>query len=281
MLGKIKEAARSFRRRRALAALPLHGYSRDEAGIRFVDLLNDEDLERLNAMLDWNAFTVDRRGRRFGGIAWSGKRIEPQEVPDRRIVLMSSHYDLADKHVLEVGCFEGVHTVALAQSAKSVTAIDARIDNVVKTIVRCAMYGLHPTVFRFDLEQKYDEYECLAADYCHHVGVLYHLKDPISHLIALGNVIREGLMLDTHYCLDGDANLSYESNGRRYEYMWYREFGAKEVFSGMYDHAKWLRLDDIVGTLKQTGFAEVEILEKRAERNGPRVLLMAKKGPAA
>lgn len=278
MLGKIKEAARSLRRRRALAALPLSGYSRSEAGIRFVDLLSDGDLERLNAMLDWNAFTVDRHGRRFGGIAWSGKRVEAQEVPDRRIALMNSRCSLANKHVLEVGCFEGVHTVALAQSAKSVTAIDARIENVVKTIVRCAMYGLHPTVFRFDLEQKYDEYERLAADYCHHVGVLYHLKDPISHLVALGNVIREGLMLDTHYCLDGDANLSYDANGRTYQYMRYREFGTKEVFSGMYDHAKWLRLDDIVGTLKQTGFSEVEILEKRAERNGPRVLLLAKKG---
>ncbi len=59
MLGKIKEAARSLRRRRALAALPFIGYSWSEAGIRF-DLLTEGELERLNATLDWNALTVER-----------------------------------------------------------------------------------------------------------------------------------------------------------------------------------------------------------------------------
>ena len=45
----------------------------------------------------------------------------------------------------------------------------------------------------------------------------------------------------------------------------------------MYDYAKWLKLDDIVSLLKESGFNQVEIIEKRNERNGSRVLLMAQK----
>jgi hypothetical protein len=29
-------------------------------------------LAELNALLCWRAFTVDRQGRRFGGVAWAG-----------------------------------------------------------------------------------------------------------------------------------------------------------------------------------------------------------------
>ncbi len=268
---------RLIRRRRALAALPLKGYQNGRVKTEFVERLADDDLAKLNSMLEWNAFTVDSRGRRFGGAAWGGKRDEPQSIPDRRIALMAESFNLADRNVLEVGCFEGIHTVALCQYAGHVTAVDARIENVVKTIVRCAMFGFHPTVFKFDLESQYDEYDRVAADFCHHVGVLYHLKDPIRHLYALGRVIREGIMLDTHYCDDEEATLRYEVGGHTYQYKRYQEFGEKEVFSGMYDHAKWLRLGDLVDVLKAAGFAKVQVLEKRAERNGPRVLLLAQK----
>ena len=72
-------------------------------------------------------------------------------MPDRRIVLMNEQFDLADKHVLEVGCFEGIHTVSLAMLARKVTALDARMENVVKTIVRSAMFGFTPTRANYSL----------------------------------------------------------------------------------------------------------------------------------
>ena len=257
--------------------VPFKGYTENLSETPHVDPLSDEDLAELNRLLKWRCFTADARGRRFGDAAWAGKRCEPQAIPDPRIVSMHERFDLSDKHVLEVGCFEGVHTIGLSLFARRVTAVDARVENVVKTIVRCALFGHHPTVFKHDVEARDADHEPLRADLAHHVGVLYHLKDPVRHLLDLGGYISRGLMLDTHFAEDDEAVESYEAGGRAYAYKKYFEGGQADPFSGMYDHAKWLRLGDIVSVLGAAGFAEVEVVEKRSERNGPRVLLFARK----
>jgi hypothetical protein len=244
-----------------------------------LERLTNEDLARLNDLLPWRCFTVDSRGRPFGGAAWRAKRVTPQAVPDRRIELFHERFDLSGKHVLEVGCFEGVHTVALSRLAGRVTAIDGRVENVVKTIVRCAFFDERPTVFALDLERPGAEAGLLRADLCHHVGVLYHLSDPVSHLRELGSWIDRGVMLDTHYALPHHADDRYESDGRSYAFLRYRE--SRDPFSGMLDHSKWLLLDDIVELLSGAGFDAVEVVETREERNGPRALLMAERTRAA
>jgi len=257
--------------------LPLKGYVPSTMAVKYIDMLEDEDLIQLNNMLDWNCFTVDSYGRRLGMIAWGNKRNTPEIIPDRRIVMMNNRFNLSDKHVLDIGCFEGVHTIGLCGYATKVTAIDARIDHIVKTNVRCAMYGYIPTVFKYDIELIPTDTSLLQADLAHHVGVLYHLKNPVEHLLNLGRYIKKGIMLDTHYCVAGEATKSYFVNGKEYAYMHYMEHGKKEAFSGMYDHSKWLLLDDIISCLKATGFDQVEIIEKRDERNGHRVLLFAER----
>ena len=134
--------------------LPLHGYGACQVSTRFLNHLSDEELTWLNEALSWNCFTVDQKGRRFGSAAWLGKRSSPQEIPDHRILLMDKYFQLSDKHVLEIGCFEGVHTAGLSMYAKHVTAVDARLENVVKTIVRSAMFGHAPTVFKWNVEEE-------------------------------------------------------------------------------------------------------------------------------
>lgn len=260
---------------RARREMPLTGYKDNLIATRYVDNLSNDDLARLNKLLDWNCFTADGAGRRFGNAAWEGKRCEPQLIPDKRILLMNERFDLSDKHALEVGCFEGIHTIGLAKFARRVTAIDARIENVVKTIVRCALFGQHPTVFQCDIEGESVNTDLLSADVMYHVGVLYHLKDPVSHLLNIGKYIRDGVMLDTHFALADGACEAYEVDGRSYQYKRYSEFGHADPFSGVYDHSKWLLLDDIIGALKASGFAKVDVLEIRHERNGERALLMA------
>jgi SAM-dependent methyltransferase len=254
---------------------PLAGYTEHRHEIVFVDPLSDEDLIKLNGLLQWNAFTVDRHGRRFGGVGWAGKRDQPQEVPDRRVVLLNQRFRLADKHVLEFGCFEGIHTVGLSKFAGKVTAVDGRIENVAKTIVRTALYGHHPTVFEYDVEKVPADVDLLGADILHHVGVLYHLSDPVRHLLEIGRYIREGVMLDTHYALEEEAHSTYVVDGKEYRYKPFRERGPADVFSGLRLHSKWLPLDVITGLLQESGFARVELVETRLERNGPRVLLFA------
>lgn len=268
---------RKYRKRMLARKLPFKGYVPSPLVVKYVDILNDEDLAELNNMLHWNCFTSDSHGRRFGMAAWGSKRDKPETIPDQRIVMMNDRFDLSDKHVLEVGCFEGIHSLGLLQYARKVTAVDARMDHVVKTIVRCAMFGYTPTVFGYDVESIPSDVSLLQADLVHHVGVLYHLKNPVGHLLDLGRYIKNGVMLDTHYCLAEDATEKYSVQGKEYAYKRYLEYGKKEAFSGMYDHSKWLLLEDIVACLKETGFDQVEIIEKRDERNGPRVLLFAER----
>ncbi|MGH8601681.1 MAG: class I SAM-dependent methyltransferase, partial [Gammaproteobacteria bacterium] len=231
----------------------------------------------LNALLPWKCFTVDSKGRRFGDRAWPGKRETPQPVPDPRIVELNERFDLRDKHVLELGCFEGVHTTALCSFGARVTAIDSRIENVVKTIVRCAMFGYSPTVFVCDLERAEHCERLPYVDILHHIGVLYHLTDPVDHLRMLMPLLKTGIILDTHYAEDGDAKDTYAVGERAFRYQRYQEGGKADVFSGMRDHAKWLRLDDIVTVLTELGFGDVNVVRKQAMRNGPRVLLYAQR----
>jgi len=279
MFQSLRHTLQQLRREYALAPfrsqLPQRGYTDNRVAAEWVDTLSDEDLLKLNELLDWQCFTADSHGRRFGSAAWQGKRAEPQVIPDRRIVLLNEHFNLSDKHVLEIGCFEGIHTIGLAQYASRVTAVDARIENVVKTIVRCAFFGCTPRVLKCDVEVEPLPIEWLSSDVLHHVGVLYHLKDPVKHLLKLGQFIRIGLMLDTHYALDHEAVEGFELNGKTYRYKRFQESGDADPFSGVYDHAKWLRLDDVIATLKHAGFSEVNVIETRVERNGPRALIMA------
>ena len=134
------------------AGPPAAGFAPLSRATPRIDRFSDEDLAELNRLLKWNCFTVDSQGRRVGDRARTAKREEPQDIPDRRIVLFDDTFALRDKHVLEVGCFEGVHTIALADRAREVTAIDSRIEHVVKTVLRCYLYG-HAA--RFELEHRF------------------------------------------------------------------------------------------------------------------------------
>ncbi len=241
-----------------------------------IDELTDEELQALNANVEWNAFVVDRHGRRFGNRASSRKRAEPQALPDKRITLLAEQFQLKGKHVAELGCFEGIHTIGLCGVAGSVSAYDARIENVVKARIRCQLYYCNPRIFKVDLEDSPGESQ-IECDVMFHCGVLYHLADPVRHLLSLESTVSDGLLLDTHYAEPEEAMEAYEVRGHRYSFKLYAEGGYRNVFAGTQPIARWLTLDTIVELLSQAGFADVQIHEKRAERNGPRVLLIAKR----
>ncbi len=255
--------------------LPLRGWAGTGVATPILDALTDAELTELNAILPWNCFTVDGRGRRFGAASRVGKRDQPQAVPDPRIVALDQRFELESASVLEIGCFEGVHTAGLCVFSPHVTAVDGRVENVVKTILRTAMLGFRPTVFLCNVEDPTQAARLPEVDVVHHVGVLYHLRDPVAHLAAIARSTRRVLMLDTHFALPGEATSSFASGGRTYRCRSYEEFGHVDVFSGMYERSRWLMLDDLLSILATVGLANVEIVERRVERNGARVLLFA------
>jgi tRNA (mo5U34)-methyltransferase len=274
VIHRVRSAVAAARRRRQA---PLDKrYAEGRVPTPLIEALSDEDLQTLNGLLPWQCFTVDAKGRPFGRPAWQGKRVDPQLIPDPRIEQLDARFSLAGKHVLEIGCFEGVHTIALAQRAGAVSAIDSRVENVAKTIVRSAFFGLHPDVFVFDVDTP-DAPPLPGHDVCHHVGVLYHLIDPVAHLERLLPHVRQGIMLDTHIAQPGDTNAEYAVGGTTYRYRHYDEGGRADVFSGMHNHAKWLLLSDLEKILRAAGLTRIDVAEQRDERNGPRILLYAER----
>lgn len=235
--------------------------------------LGDDDLSRLNNILPWKCFTVDSKGRKFGKEAWAGKRSDPQVIPDERIIKLNNIFNLQDKTVLEIGSFEGVHTIGLSMYGAKVTAVDSRIENVVKTIVRCGMYSFTPICYVCNVEDENDFENLPIYDVIHHVGVLYHLRDPIDHLIKIKSKAKNGMLLDTHYATHEILNGEYTSNGKTYKYYRHDEGGRDEVFSGMHDHAKWLLLQDIIDLLLAAGFKKFTIEKNELQRNGPRACI--------
>jgi 2-polyprenyl-3-methyl-5-hydroxy-6-metoxy-1,4-benzoquinol methylase len=256
---------------------PLHGWPASQVASPLLDSLTDEQLEELNRLLAFRCFTTDKAGRRFGNPAGAKKRNAPQELPDRRVEQLHREIDLSDKRVVEVGCFEGVHTSALCARAKKVTALDSRVENVVKTMVRCSFYDQHPRVAVFDLETLKDSPpEWLHCDVLFHVGVLYHLTDPVTHLETLLKGVSHSILLDTHVARDEQLDSEYQALGRTWKYFRYGErkrYGA--MFAGMRDHAKWLHEKDLHQVLKLCGFETIKTLEVRDERNGLRVCILA------
>jgi len=260
--------------------LPLSGYDDNRHAAGHVEDLDDDSLAELNRMLPWRSFTVDSQGRRFGDRLRPGRRDAPQPVPDPRTLLMDRYFGLRDKHVLEVGCFEGIHTLGLCELAAEVTAVDGHLENVVKTIVRTAFYGHQPTVFLWDVERM-DDLD-LEVDVVHHFGVLYHLRNPVEHLRQLGRIARVGVFIDTAVATDDEADEETVVDGVSYRYKRYNEsYGREQVLAGLYDHGKWLRTGDIAEVLRQGGFGQVRVLEPVLERGKHRAIIVACRTPNA
>lgn len=260
------------------ALVPLTGWDPHPVPCPLLDTLSDSQLEELNGSLDFNCFTVDGRGRRFGMPANPHKRAAPQQIPDYRVCLLDEAVDLKEKTVLEVGCFEGVHTIALSQRSRSVLGVDSRIGNIVKAAVRTHFYEQKPRLMVFDLETLERPYpEWMRVDVVFHVGVLYHLTDPVRHLQALAECVTDTILLDTHVAREDQLDSSYQVDGIAWRYHHYREGSYQTPFAGMANHAKWLLEGDLHRVLVEAGFVELKSLETRDERNGRRILLLARK----
>lgn len=265
----------AFRRRSLNRSLAKSGHPPCPFATPILAAMAQSELDVVNRLFAWHCYSSDDRGRRIGGVGGGSKRTSPQDLADPRIVDLHQRFPLTGRTVLEIGCFEGIHTIALARCGGDVIAVDARADNVAKTLLRCGLYGIRPRVAVIDVDSSTLPQDLLDADVCHHVGVLYHLRDPIGHLSALAPAIGSVLMLDTHVALPAEATSRYQAAGREWPYRSYAEHGRRDPFSGMYDHAKWLTLDDLVLHLTALGLSRIDVVEQRAERNGARIRLFA------
>ncbi len=210
-------------------------------------------------------------GRAFG----EGKGALGNVPTDARVELVRKR--IGDgKRVMEIGACEGQHSVLLAQFCREVCAVEVRPRNVVGALIRQFLWGvrnvtnvltdargLDPGMGKFDL--------------IFHVGVLYHLLNPVEHLHSL-KPFGDALLLDTHYATDECKKMPPSSitwQGRTWQTRKYRESGWGDAFSGVDDHSEWMQKEDLLQVVRDIGFPKIEIFRDVVERNGPRIGLLA------
>jgi SAM-dependent methyltransferase len=236
---------------------------------------NDRALAEFNALLPWFAATALQDGRQIGTTkARESKRNELEPIPDKRIARLAREYPDPGNSVLELGCFEGIHTLGLREFYDDVTAVDVRPVNVLKTLARLAVHGVSAKVHVLDVEDPMGQLP--RFDLIFHCGVLYHLADPVTHLRRLLAHCGKAVYLDTHIA---DATLvdgALDVGDSRFEGHRFKEGGWADPYSGRGDSAFWLKLQDLRAVIESEGF-ETELWSQRAERNGPRVGLLARR----
>jgi tRNA (mo5U34)-methyltransferase len=129
-------------------------------------------------------------------------------------------------------------------------------------------------VLLWNVEEEHPTEGRLGCDVLHHNGVLYHLKDPVRHLRRLLGRTGRALLLDTHVARENEATAEYVVDSRSFAVKRFQEGGMANPFSGAYDHALWLRLEDLRQEILDAGF-RVDVEEQRDERHGSRVLFLA------
>jgi 2-polyprenyl-3-methyl-5-hydroxy-6-metoxy-1,4-benzoquinol methylase len=245
---------------------------------------DDANLQRLNAMLPWSSF-VTLSGGGVVGAPWSTtKRHAATRYPDTGVEKLNKRLPLAGLSVLELGCFEGHHSISLARHAAEVWGIDGRIENVIKSLVRVWMAGLEGKVVvnLLDLERGTlkDQLAALGRskpfDVMHHRGVLYHLSDPIGNLEQCAAVTRKHLYLHTQIASEAQADVTLSHVSGDYRAFRYREPNPEFApFAGITEHAHWMTRASLEKLLRAIGFSQVEVIAEIEERNGLRLELIA------
>lgn len=225
-------------------------------------MTRDDLAERFAAVGPWfTRFVVD--GCEFGGEA----DYSPDLEPDGRVWLFFEWFG-RPRTILELGSFEGAHTLMLAaaEPVERVLGLEGREQNVRRAQLAAELLGRGNIAFhQADLENvELASYGRFDAVFC--AGVLYHLPEPWRLLEAIG-AVSDQLFLDTHYA----AQATDERGG----------FGGAEVAEGGYDDSLsglssssfWLTLRSLREALDRAGFAIEEQVDYPDWVNGPRAHL--------
>lgn len=227
-----------------------------------IDRLTDAELNVYNRQYRWITGTNDSKGRVLG----LPRRL--YKIPERRIQIGHDKLNFSGKTIVEFGSLEGAHTVALCRLGKSVVALEGQDVNIEKTKIRCSLYGVSPEVRKADLETELPP----PADLYFHSGVLYHLQDPVGHLLRIMPLTKE-LVLDTHHFRAASGTYKCPVDRKTYPCWTYNE-PVGDVKAGLRSFSRWISIYDIVKVLR-TRFERVEVARNEVEGNGPRATFVA------
>jgi 2-polyprenyl-3-methyl-5-hydroxy-6-metoxy-1,4-benzoquinol methylase len=208
---------------------------------------------------------------------------------DHRIKYIAYFLDLRGLRTLELGPFEGHHSVLLEKmGVRENIAIEARTENIRKCIRIKEKYGLTNTTFiQQNLEDLYNGKEqprySGKFDLVICLGVLYHLPDPAKAL-EWCRTQSDILFLGTHYVEKEDlwryAGKYYEEEAFQYRGEVYRvkrciEGGRADPISGMSPTSLWVYEDDLLRMLRDCGYSSISVLGKDLQNGFPHITILA------
>lgn len=207
---------------------------------------------------------------------------------DARLKYICDFLDLRGTRVLEIGPFEGYHSILLDKmGARAHVAVEWNEENYRKCLRIKAKYGLtNMELHRQNIEELYAGRERPRFEgdfdvvFC--LGVLYHLSNPawalewfrqLGSCLFLGTHYIEPAALERYKRFRFIENYTVSHKGRTY-----RGWGMKRVDaagSGPASIGFWPYEEDLAMMLEQAGYARVETLGKDLHNNVPHITLLA------
>ncbi len=189
---------------------------------------------------------------------------------DYRVDLLDEEIELRGLRVLEPGSCDGNITVGLCSRGAKVTAFDARLPNVLKTLARVSLAGFTATVRQLRCEDIW--HLETFWDVIFHAGVFYHLTNPVDQMRTLGIMTARALLLDTHTAIEGEPTEINEGH----EGHWWQE--GTDLWSGMQDRSFWLTEESLYAAARQAGFVKSKVLHRLDhDPCGPRAVYLFQK----
>lgn len=118
------------------------------------------------------------------------------------------------RRVLELGPYDGAHTVVLSQHANHVFCIEARIANIQRLERRLVEHGLSNVVVLLGDIEHYDfhalgQFDCVWAS-----GVIYHVRNPVWLIARITRATR--LCFGWTHLAERQEGVLYSYGGRPY-----------------------------------------------------------------
>lgn len=242
---------------------------------------SSEDISRLSVLLPWSA--PSQCSQFLIGFPYNAKkRTKLAAIPDTLVKELDNIVGFNQKHVIESGCFEGIHSVSMAMLGAQVYGFDVRIENVLKSIVRSWAYGQASSTC-FDLlnientsiSDFYNTtYPDLDVDFYHCRGVLYHLKKPYEYCAQIAALNPAFIYFHTQVASNEQANEAIETPLGSFKFFNYREKGRVSPFAGVEDCAKWFTASSLKSFMAELGYRQVVFERLKEERNGLRLQIL-------
>ena len=211
---------------------------------------------------------------------------------DQRLKYILYFLDVRGARVLELGPFEGHHTILLDKmGAREIVGLEARADNVVKCQWTRSQYELTNAQFHMvDIGALYrGELPMPVAggfDLLFCLGWLYHVPDP-GRALAWCCGLAPTLFLGTHYvetCADRalpGQDEEYRYGNRTYRVRRFSDGGPDDPLAGLSPFSRWLFRDDLVRLLHNCGYHQVHVLGRDLQAGLPHVTILAQRGTSS